>query len=73
MMERNLDRRVEALLRIEEEEHKVELRTILDLSSSPRFRMWEMAADDSWHYIKNGPEGKPLEDFQEYFVERYKK
>ena len=73
MMERNLDRRVEALLRIEEEEHKVELRTILDLSSSPRFRMWEMAADDSWHYIKNGPEGKPLEDFQEFFIERYKK
>ena len=73
MMERNLDRRVEALLRIEEEEHKVELRTILDLSSSPRFRMWEMAADDSWHYIKNGPEGKPLEDFPEFFIERYKK
>jgi polyphosphate kinase len=73
MMERNLDRRVEALIRLEEEEHKAELRTILDLSTSPRFRMWEMAADDSWHYIKNGPEGKPLEDFQEYFIERYKK
>jgi polyphosphate kinase len=73
IMERNLDRRVEALIRIDQEEHKAELRTILDLSASPRFRMWEMTEDDSWHYIKNGPEGKSLEDFQEYFIERYKK
>ena len=72
-MERNLDRRVEALIRIDEESHKEELSAILDLSISPRFRMWEMTNDDSWNYIKNGPEGKPLEDFQEYFIERYKK
>jgi polyphosphate kinase len=73
IMERNLDRRIEALIRVDQEEHKAELRTILDLSISPRFRMWEMTEDDSWRYIKNGPEGKPLEDFQEYFIERYKK
>lgn len=73
IMERNLDRRVEALIRVDQEEHKAELRTILDLSISPRFRMWEMTEDDSWRYIKNGPEGKQLEDFQEYFIERYKK
>jgi polyphosphate kinase len=73
MMERNLDRRVEALLRIDKEEHKSELSEILDLSISPRFRMWEMREDDAWHYTKNGPEGKQLEDFQEHFIERYKK
>lgn len=73
IMERNLDRRVEALIRVDEEDHINELRLILDLSVSPRFRMWEMTSDDSWHYIKNGPEGKPLEDFQEYFIERYRK
>ncbi|CAN2177752.1 Ppk Polyphosphate kinase [Candidatus Nanopelagicaceae bacterium] len=73
IMERNLDRRVEALIRVDKEEHQNELKTILELSISPRFRMWEMQEDDSWHYIKNGPEGKPLEDFQEYFIERYKK
>ena len=73
IMERNLDRRIEALIRVDEEDHKDELRIILDLSISPRFRMWEMTEDDSWRYIKNGPEGKPLEDFQEYFIERYKK
>jgi polyphosphate kinase len=73
IMERNLDRRVEALLRIENSEQKSELSQILDLSTSPRFRKWEMAEDDTWHYIKNGPEGKQLEDFQEHFIERYKK
>ena len=73
IMERNLDRRVEALIRVDESAHKAELASILELSASPRFRKWEMAEDDSWHYIKNGPEGKSLEDFQEYFIERYKK
>ena len=73
IMERNLDRRVEALIRIDEPLHKSELSEILDLSFSPRFRMWEMSEDDSWSYIKNGPEGKQLEDFQEFFIERYKK
>ncbi len=73
IMERNLDRRVEALIRIDEPHHKSELSEVLDLSFSPRFRMWEMSEDDSWSYIKNGPEGKQLEDFQEFFIERYKK
>ncbi|MEY4497460.1 MAG: hypothetical protein RLZZ364_765 [Actinomycetota bacterium] len=73
IMERNLDRRVEALIRIDEAEHKAKLAMILELSHSPRFRMWEMAEDDTWQYRKNGPEGKPLEDFQEYFIERNKK
>jgi polyphosphate kinase len=73
IMERNLDRRVEALIRIDETEHKSQLAKILDLSASPRFRKWEMNDDDLWEYKKNGLEGNPLEDFQEYFIERYKK
>ena len=73
IMERNLDRRVEALVRIDAESHKRDLTEILDLSTSDRFRMWEMLEDDTWHYKKIGIEGKPLEDFQEHFIERYKK
>jgi polyphosphate kinase len=72
-MERNLDRRVEALVRIEDPQHKEQLNEILELSVSPRFGMWEMNEDDSWSYIKAGAEGKALEDFQEYFIERHKK
>ena len=73
IMERNLDRRVEALVRIDDPAHKAHLNEVLTLATSPRFRMWEMNESDTWNYIKNGPEGKPLEDFQEYFIERYKK
>jgi polyphosphate kinase len=73
IMERNLDRRIEALVRIDETSHIAVLNEILELSLSPRFRMWEMNENDGWNYIKTGPEGKALEDFQEYFIERYRK
>jgi polyphosphate kinase len=73
IMERNLDRRVEALVRIDVESHQRDLTEILDLSTSDRFRMWEMLEDDTWHYKKVGIEGKPLEDFQEHYIERYEK
>ncbi|MFM6841564.1 MAG: polyphosphate kinase 1 [Candidatus Planktophila sp.] len=73
IMERNLDRRVEALVRIELPQHQAHLKEILELSISSRFRGWQMREDDTWDYLKNGPEGKQLEDFQEYFIERYKK
>jgi hypothetical protein len=35
--------------------------------------MWEMTEEDTWHYKKIGLEGKALEDFQEHFIERYRK
>ena len=73
IMERNLDRRVEALVRIDVESHKRDLTEILDLSTSDQFRMWEMVEDDTWQYKKIGLAGKALEDFQEHFIERYKK
>ncbi len=73
IMERNLDRRIEALVRVDEIAHKEELNEILGLSTSPRFRMWEMTENDDWNYIKKDAEGSVLEDFQEHFIERYKK
>jgi polyphosphate kinase len=73
IMERNLDRRVEALVRIDNPEHQLQLSEILDLSVSERFRAWTMNRDDKWDYTKIDSEGKALEDFQEHFIERYKK
>ena len=73
IMERNLDRRVEALVRIDQPEHQQQLSEILDLSISERFRVWRMNRDDKWDYTKSDSEGKALEDFQEHFIERYKK
>ena len=73
IMERNLDRRVEALVRIDHPDHQSELSEILDLSISEKFRAWTMNRDDNWIYSKSDSEGKALEDFQEHFIERYKK
>lgn len=73
IMERNLDRRVEALVRIDNPEHQLQLSEILDLSVSERFRAWTMNRDDKWDYTKIDSEGKALEDFQEHFIEGYKK
>jgi polyphosphate kinase len=73
IMERNLDRRVEALVRIDQPDHQRELSEILDLSISKRFRAWTMNRDDKWDYTKSDSEGKALEDFQEHFIERYRK
>ena len=73
IMERNLDRRVEALVRIDHPDHQRELSEILDLSISEKFRAWRMNRDDKWIYSKSDSEGKALEDFQEHFIERYKR
>ena len=73
IMERNLDRRVEALVRIDHPDHQRELSEILDLSISENFRAWTMNRDDKWIYSKSDSEGKALEDFQEHFIERHKK
>jgi hypothetical protein len=32
-----------------------------------------MNRDDKWDYTKSDSEGKALEDFQEHFIERYRK
>lgn len=73
IMERNLDRRIEALVCIDSSEHQRQLSEILDLSVSKRFRAWNMNTEDKWEYVKSDSEGKALEDFQEHFIERYKK
>ena len=69
-MERNLDRRVEALVRIDSDAHKSELNELLTLAHDPRFRAWSMNDRDQWEYRKNDGNGKALEDYQEYLLAR---
>ena len=47
MMHRNLDRRVEVLVRVCDPEHRSRLRAILDLAMADP-GAWELAADGSW-------------------------
>ncbi len=52
MMERNLDRRVEALVPINAPELQTRLREILDLDLSDDTRAWELDADGAWHKVQ---------------------
>jgi polyphosphate kinase len=49
LMERNLDRRVEVLCRIDDPEIRARLRSVVDLELSDTVRAWELSADGSYH------------------------
>lgn len=72
LMERNLDRRVEALVRVDREEHCLELRRQLDDAFSDQIVRWELHGGKNWHRIVRDNEGHRLSDFQENEINRRK-
>ena len=48
LMHRNLDRRVEVLLRVCDETARTELRGIFEAAMAPDVRCWELGSDGSW-------------------------
>ena len=71
LMHRNLDRRVEALVRIDSNEHKKFLQKNIDMLLSPRTPCWEMASDGSWKRISKDNAGIPLEEFHSQVIKMY--
>jgi len=51
MMERNLDRRVEAIVPIEAPEMQIRLREILDLDLADDTRAWKLGPDGTWSKV----------------------
>jgi polyphosphate kinase len=49
MMHRNLDRRVEVLVRLRDEHVVAEVGHLLDLALDPDTTAWELACDGEWH------------------------
>ena len=47
-MHRNLDRRVEVLLRVCDETARTELHRIFEAALAPDVRCWELGSDGSW-------------------------
>jgi polyphosphate kinase len=68
LMHRNLDRRVELLVRVTDPGHKAELRNLIDLAMGPGVASWWLGPDGRWtrHYL--GATGAPLIDLQEYLI-----
>ncbi len=65
MMHRNLDRRVEALVRVVDPGHVKELSSLFDLAMSDKTSSWHLGADGEWVRHSTDAEGKLLVDMQD--------
>ena len=65
MMHRNLDRRVEALVRISQPDHIRELNAFFDLCMDERSSSWHLASDGTWARHQVSAEGTALIDVQD--------
>ncbi|WP_347976258.1 RNA degradosome polyphosphate kinase [Microbacterium sp. ProA8] len=65
MMHRNLDRRVEALVRVSTPAHVKELNDLFTLSMSDNTSSWHLGPDGEWVRHNIGEDGKPLLDIQD--------
>jgi polyphosphate kinase len=65
MMHRNLDRRVEALVRVVQPSHLKELSSLFDLAMSDATSSWWLGPDGEWVRHSTDAEGKPLIDIQD--------
>ena len=72
LMHRNLDRRVESLVRIERPAHKSSLQEIFDISLSEETSSWHQN-EDRWKRVSTNSKGEPLQDLQSLYIKRYKK
>ena len=71
MMHRNLDRRVESLVGIESERHKVRLKEILDDSVSDQYSSWKLDEANNWVRNIKDADGNYLVNFQDHFIEKH--
>ena len=70
MMHRNLDRRVESLVRIQDEGHAAWLRSLVEQGASDDASSWHLEADGSWTRHNVNSEGEPLIDVQQALIDR---
>ena len=70
LMHRNLDRRVETMVRLGSKAHETELRALFDLAFDDRVASWHLLADSSWVRVHKDDQGEPLADLQEILIEQ---
>ena len=68
MMHRNLDRRVEALVRITAPDHIRELNGLFDLAMADTSSSWHLGASGEWTRHQYDAEGQPLVDVQDQLM-----
>jgi polyphosphate kinase len=65
MMHRNLDRRVEALVRLSQPDHIREMNALFELAMSDAAATWHLSADGAWTRHQYAENGQPLIDVQD--------
>jgi polyphosphate kinase len=68
LMHRNLDRRVELLVRVAEPAQRAELRGLIDLAMDPDTASWWLAGDGTWTRHHLAASGAPLNDLQDLLI-----
>ena len=64
LMHRNLDRRVEALVRLTSQDHLREIDAMFDLAMSDRTAHWKLDSDGNWTRSYRADDGSALDDMQ---------
>ena len=73
LMHRNLDRRVEALVRVTAPEQVDGLIKYVDLQMADSTMSWHMQPDGTYIHHSRDDEGRPLVDSQEYLIRKHQR
>ena len=68
MMHRNLDRRVEALVKVSDPGHCIRLRELIAIGMDDSTSSWWLDGDGNWTRHARDASGKPLRDVQESLI-----
>lgn len=72
LMDRNLSRRVESLVRIAEPEHKASLIELLDEYLSDEIANWQMLPTGKWQNIAKLSDGTAIESVHQLLINKYR-
>ncbi|MEV0844958.1 RNA degradosome polyphosphate kinase [Streptomyces sp. NPDC049954] len=69
MMHRNLDRRIEALVRVSDPAHRAALGRFLETGMSDTTASWHLGPDGEWNRHATDQDGQPLPNVQELLID----
>jgi len=72
LMDRNLNRRVESLVRISRDEHKKNLIKVFDLYLASTTSGWHLLSDGNWMRVAQNPDGSAMNDLQAIVINSYR-
>ncbi len=72
LMHRNLDRRVEVLVKLPSSAEVEEVTRLLDLAFDPHTAGWELDSDGTWTQASS-PDNQPMRNLQEMLIAMHKR